>query len=266
MQPTKNNVTIAHEHGDVEHSPRPFKRAGDQALRVRASRDFPSREADERVLADLVRVRNLTRTAHFAQEQEALQPLPTTPLAPCQEIRVPVSQFRTLQMKGHVDAVPSRLSGASLLVRLRAETREGSVGSTVVFPIVRLVGKQQHRIDSPHVIWSLVRKPGAFAAYRSRDDVFPTTPFRLASDRLVSRSLERADRDSVRSFHLAASLSEREVETALTLLFDASTLPCFDAVRDLVHPPHSTEILTLSPPQLDLSPSDELLPSRRSHA
>ncbi len=266
MQPTKNNVSIAHENGDVEQSHHQFKKAVDQALRVRASRDFPTREADVRFLQDLVRTRNLKRSVAFAQEREALQPLPTTALAPCQEVRVTVSQFSTIQIKANVYSVPSRLIGTSLLVRLRAETLEGYVGSTVAFTMPRLIGKQQHRIDYRHVIWSLVRKPGAFAAYRYRDDLFPTTTFRLAYDRLVSRSIERADRDYVRILHLAASTSESEVETALTLLLEASTLPCFDAVRDLVHPPHSTEILALSTPHLDLSPYDELIPSRRSHA
>ena len=156
--------------------------------------------------------------------------------------------------------------GTSLLVRLRAETLEGYVGSTVVFTMPRLIGKQQHRIDYRHVIWSLVRKPGAFAAYRYRDDLFPTTTFRLAYDRLVSSRIERADRDYVRILHLAASISESEVEIALTLLLEASTVPSFDAVRDLVHPPHSAEILALSTPHLDLSPYDELIPSRRIHA
>ncbi len=266
MQPTKNNVSIAHENGDVEQSHHQFKKAVDQALRVRTSRDFPSREAYERFLQDLVRTRNLKRSVAFAQEREALQPLPTTALAPCQEVRVTVSQFSTIQIKANVYSVPSRLIGTSLLVRLRAETLEGYVGSTVAFTMPRLIGKQQHRIDYRHVIWSLVRKPAAFAAYRYRDDLFPTTTFRLAYDRLVSRSIERADRDYVRILHLAASTSESEVETALTLLLEASTLPCFDAVRDLVHPPHSTEILALSTPHLDLSPYDELIPSRRSHA
>ena len=266
MQPTTNNVTIAHENGDVEQSHHRFKQAVDQALRVRASRDFPSREAYERFLQDLVRTRNLKRSVAFAQERQALQPLPTTALAPCQEIRVTVSQFSTIQVKANVYSVPSRLIGTSVLVRLRAETLEGYVGSTVAFTIPRLVGKQQHRIDYRHVIWSLVRKPAAFAAYRYRDDLFPTTTFRLAYDRLISGGVERADRDYVRILHLAASTSESEVETALALLLEASTLPCFDAVRDLVHPPHSSEVLALSAPHLDLSPYDELIPSRRIHA
>jgi hypothetical protein len=96
--------------------------------------------------------------------------------------------------------------------------------------------------------------------------LFPTTTFRPAYDRLISGGVERADRDYVRILHLAASTSESEVETALALLLEASTLPCFDAVRDLVHPPHSTEVLALATPHLDLSPYDELIPSRRIHA
>src|SRR5216684_5308445 len=266
MVPTWNNLHVAHENGDVEQSHFRFKEAVDQALRVRASRDFPTRAAYDRFLQDLIRNRNLKRSQRFVLEQEALQLLPTTPLAPCQELRVTVSRFSTIHIKGNVYSVPSRLIGTSVLIRVRAETLEGFVGSASAFKLPRLIGKQQHRIDYRHVIWSLVRKPGAFAAYRYRDDLFPTTTFRLAYDRLVSSGVQRADRDYVRILHLAASTSESEVETALVLLLEASTLPCFDAVRDLVHPPHSTEILALSPPHLDLSPYDELIPSRRSHA
>jgi hypothetical protein len=96
--------------------------------------------------------------------------------------------------------------------------------------------------------------------------LFPTTTFRLAYDCLASSGVERADRDYVRLLHLAASTSESEVETALALLLETSTLPTFDVVRDLVHPPHSTCVPTLSTPQLDLSSYDELIPSRRTHA
>jgi transposase len=265
MEPTRNNLRIAHENGDVEQSHHQFKQAVDQALRVRASRDFPTREAYERFLADLIRVRNLKRGTRFAEEQAALQPLPNSVLAPCQELRVTVSQFSTIQVKANTYSVPSRLIGTSLLVRVHAETVEGYVGSTVVFTLPRLIGKQQHRVDYRHVIWSLVRKPGAFAAYRYRDDLFPTTTFRQTYDQLITSGIEKADRDYVRILHLAASTSESEVETALTLLRETSTLPTFDAVRDLVHLPQCKQVLTLSAPHLDLSPYDNLIPSRRTH-
>src|SRR3989454_7774426 len=252
MQPTWNNVSIAHENGDVEQSHFRFKEAVDQALRVRASREFPTRSAYDRFLQDLIRNRNLKRSTRFAAEQEALQPLPTTPLAPCQELRVTVSRFSTIHIKGNVYSVPSRLIGTNVLVRVRAETLEGFVGSASAFKLPRLIGKQQHRIDYRHVIWSLVRKPGAFAAYRYQDDLFPTTSFRLAYDRLLESRPERVNQEYVRILHLAASISESEVETALSLLLETSALPTFDAVRDLVHLPHCIQVLALSTPHLDL--------------
>jgi hypothetical protein len=167
---------------------------------------------------------------------------------------------------GHTYSVPSRLIGTTLLVRVRVETLEGYVGSSHALTLPRLVGKQQHRIDYHHIIWSLVRKPGAFAAYRYREDLFPTTTFRLAYDRLVSDRAKRADQEYVRILHLAASTAESEVETALTLLLEVGKLPTSAAVRDLVGVPTSTAVPYLASPTLDLSPYDQLLPSRRSHA
>src|SRR5947209_4706295 len=266
MLPTWNNLHVAHENGDVEQSHFRFKDAVDQALRVRASRDFPTRSAYDRFLQDLIRNRNLKRSERFAQEQEALYPLPTTPLAPCQEVRVTVSRFSTIHIKGNVYSVPSRLIDTSVLVRIRAETLEGYVGSTLAFTLPRLVGKQQHRIDYHHVIWGLVRKPGAFAAYRYRDDLFPTTTFRLAYDRLLVARPQRGNQEDVRMLHLAATTCEADVETAMVLLLETNAIPTFAAVRDLVHPPRSSAALAMVAPDLDLSSYDQLIPSRRTYA
>jgi len=266
MLPTWNNLHVAHENGDVEQSHHRFKEAVDQALRVRASRDFPSRAAYDRFLQDLIRNRNLKRSERFALEQEALHPLPTTPLAPCQEVRVTVSRFSTIHIKGNVYSVPSRLIDTRVLVRVRAETLEGYVGSALAFTLPRLVGKQQHRIDYHHVIWGLVRKPGAFAAYRYRDDLFPTTTFRLAYDRLLVARPERGNQEYVRILHLAATTCEADVETAMVLLLESNAIPTFAAVRDLVHPPRSSVALAMAAPTLDLSSYDQLIPSRRTYA
>ena len=266
MLPTWNNLHVAHENGDVEQSHHRFKEAVDQALRVRASRDFPSRAAYDRFVQDLIRNRNLKRSERFALEQEALHPLPTTPLAPCQEVRVTVSRFSTIHIKGNVYSVPSRLIDTSVLVRLRAETLEGYVGSALAFTLPRLVGKQQHRIDYHHVIWGLVRKPGAFAAYRYRDELFPTTTFRLAYDRLLVARPQRGNQEYVRILHLAATTCEADVETAMVLLLETNAIPTFEAVRDLVHPPRSSAALAMAAPNLDLSSYDQLIPSRRTYA
>jgi hypothetical protein len=266
MQPTWNNQGIAHENGDVEQSHFRFKEAVDQALRVRGSRDFADRRAYEGFLQNLMAKRNQSRAARLAQERAALRPLPAAMLAPCKELRVTVSRFSTIAVLGNIYSVPSRLIGTTLLVRVRAETLEGYVGSSHALTLPRLVGKQQHSIDYHHIIWSLVRKPGAFAAYRYRDDLFPTTTFRLAYDRLVSDRATRADHEYVRLLHLAASTAESEVETALSLLLEAGKLPTSAAVRDLVSVPSPATVPRLEAPPLDLSPYDQLLPSRRTHA
>ena len=263
MQPTWNNTGVAHENGDVEQSHHRFKQAVDQALRVRWCRDFASRSAYEHFLQDLVYKRNQTRDARFTAEKEVLRPLPAAPLSPCKELRVTVSRFSTIHVGSNIYSVPSRLIGTMVMIRVRAETLEGYVGTSPVFILPRLVGKHKHRIDYHHIIWSLVRKPGAFAAYQYRDELFPTTTFRLAYDRLLTDWPKRSNQEYVRILHLAATTSEAEVETALCLLLEAGTLPTLLAVRDLVHLPTVPSIPHLHTPPLDLSPYDQLIPSRR---
>jgi hypothetical protein len=147
MQPTWNNVSIAHENGDVEQSHHQFKRALDQALRVRGSRDFASRAAYEPFVQNLIHKRNQTRSARFSAEKAALRPLPASVLAPCKELRVVVSRFSTMAVASNVYCVPSRLIGTTVLLRVRSECLQGSVGTTRVFEISRQIGKHQHRID-----------------------------------------------------------------------------------------------------------------------
>ena len=262
MQPTWNNAGVAHENGDVEQSHYRFKEAVDQALRVRGHRDFPTRVAYEHFLQDLVRQRNQTRQKRFALERAVLRPLPHAPLVPCREVRVTVSRFSTIQISGNTYSVPSRLIGSQVIVRMRAETLECYLGTQLVITLPRLVGKQQHSINYRHLIWSLVRKPGAFAAYRYRDDLFPRLCFRQAYDQLRGQVPMRADKEYVRVLHLAATTSEAEVETALQLLAESGNLPTFDAVRDLVCVPH---IPVLSPLPVNLACYDQFL-SQKEYA
>jgi len=266
MDPTTNNVGVAHKNGDIEQSHRRFKDAVDQALRVRGQRDFPTRAAYRDFLDELVRQRNVTRQARWTEERATLRPLPATPLGLCRELRVPVSHFSTIQVLRNTYSVPSRLIGTTLTVRVRAETIEAYQGTQHLFSAPRLVGERQHRIDYRHVIWSLVRKPGAFAHYRFRDDLFPRLVFRQAYDQLQETLPARADRDYVRLLHLAAATSESEVVATIERLRAERRVPTFDAVRDLLRPPRATAIPQLSPVRLDLSVYDRLLAGGARHA
>ena len=118
-------------------------------------------------------------------------------------------------------------------MRVRSETLEVYRATAYLLSMPRLLGTGRHSIDYRHVIWSLVRKPGAFAHYRYRDDLFPSLTFRRAYDALEGHAPERADRHYVRLLHLAASTCESEIETALGLLLEQHVVPTFDVVRDL---------------------------------
>lgn len=265
MQSTTNTPGEPKQNGDVEQSHYRFKEAVDQALRVRGSREFVDRAAYLRFLHELIRRRNQTRVARWESERAALRPLPRTALHPSRELRVTVSRFSTIRVLLNTYSVPSRLIGVTLTVRLQAESLELYVGTTHTLTLPRLVGQQRQLIDYRHIIWSLVRKPGAFAQYRYRDELFPRVAFRRAYDALVLHRPAHADRDYVRLLHLAASTSEADVEAALTLLLESGRVPSFDVVRDLVRQPETTSVPSLPAPVIDLRSYDQLLASRCSH-
>lgn len=59
-------------------------------------------------------------------------------------------------------------------------------GDRLIETMPRLRGDKDVRVDYRHVIWSLVRQPGAFARYRFREELFSSLTFRLADDALSS--------------------------------------------------------------------------------
>jgi hypothetical protein len=259
LQPTTNQPGVAHENGDVEQAHYRFKQAVDQALRLQGDRDFADRSTYTRFLQELIRQRNLTRQARFAEEREHLRPLPTSRLDPTTHAQVTVSRFSTIRVLRNTYSVPARLIGRTLTVRVRAETLELYLGASRLETLPRLRGQQRARIDYRHIIESLVRKPGAFAQYRYRDELFPTLGFRQAYDRLCQRLPQRADQEYLRILHVAARTTESEVELALGVLLEAGTVPTSAAVAELVQGPRAVVVPELTPPQLDLSVYDQLL-------
>ena len=125
----------------------------------------------------------------------------------------------------------------------------------------RLRGRHGDRINYRPLVWSLVRKPGAFARYRYRDELFPSLPFRRAYDAIVEQQPDvRGDLEYLRILHLAAATLEADVEAALERLLAAGTVPNADAVRELVTPDLSAELPELAEYPVDLNVYDGLLP------
>jgi hypothetical protein len=244
MSGSTNHPGVSHQNGDIESAHPPFKRALDQALRVRGHRDFHDRGSYEQFLGERVRRRNATplrylRSARFAAEREHLRPLPPAPLLPCKELLVKVHRASLSRVQSNAYSVPSRLIGARLRVHLRAETLELYPGASLVLRLPRLIGRHRQRIDYRHLIGSLVRKPGAFMAYQYREERFPTLVFRQAFDALQGQLPARAVREYLHLLHRAASRSEAEVAAALEQLLAAGTRPTFEACRAAIAPPRA---------------------------
>ena len=92
-----------------------------------------------------------------------------------------------------------------------------------------------------------MRKPGAFARYRFREQMFPTMTFRLAYDALKRWRGERTDVEYVRILHLAATTMESTVDSALALLLEAGEPFDYAIVKELANPtPPRAPILSLS--------------------
>ena len=162
-------------------------------------------------------------------------------------------------MGSRLYSVPSRLIGHRVSLRQHPDVVELVVHDKVVEVMPRLRGDRNVRIDYRHVIWSLVKKPGAFARYRYREELFPSLTFRQAYDALC-RFGDRADLEYVRVLHLAASTYEANVEEVLTTLLARGARFDFAAVKALVQP-ETPSIPDLPPHEPDLAQYDRLLAS-----
>ena len=254
------NAYSGHENGDCEQSHRRFKEALEQELLLRGSRDFGSRQEYWQFVRALVARRNASRAEKFREEEARLRPLPGRRLETLERQRVKVSQGSTIQVKKNTYSVPARLIGESVEARLGAEIIEVWYAGSLVQTMERLRGQSNHRIDYRHVIGWLVRKPGAFARYVYREDLYPTVTYRRAYDALQLQQPGRADREYVRLLHLAAQEGEARVEEALAKLLDQGQPVSEQAVRTLLGNNTPLSVAAqVSVPAVDLRLYDALL-------
>jgi transposase len=230
----------AHENGVAEKANDLLKTALQQALILRGSRDFPTVEAYLAFARAVVDERfHRHRVDELSHERTMLKPLPAHRLPEYTQVDVVVRRWSTVHVAKRVYSVPSRLIGHALEARVHPDVVEIWLGNDLLEKMPRLRGRAQHRIDYRHVIWSLVRKPGAFAAYRYREDLFPTLAFRRGYDALRTGRGDRADVEYVRILHLAASTSEADVARALEVLLERGAPFDYAAVKAIARPAES---------------------------
>lgn len=248
IKPGKSN-----ENGSVEKGHHILKSALEQSLILRGSRDFLTLEAYRDFVEAVVTELNEPCMERLALERPHLKQLPPAPIPAFSDVRAKVHRSSCIRVGNNTYMVPSRLIDHEIVVRVHPDEIEIIYRDQVVARFERLRGEGKHRINYRYIIDSLVAKPGAFARYRYREELFPTLNFRRAYDAIHAVRGSRADVEYVRILHLAAKKMESEVDLALQILLENGTPFDYAAVQALVEP-HAREIsIIISPlvPDLD---------------
>ena len=260
MTARTTEVGAKEQNGDVEASNGVLKRALNQALLVRGSRDFESRAAWQAFVDDLLRKANQGRGHRVADEMAAMRELNVAKLPEYVEVDFRVSEWSTVRVKHCAYSVPSRLIGEWVRVRIFEDRIVVRYAGKTELDCDRLRGHNLKRIDYRHMIWSLVRKPGGFARYVYREEMFPSLVFRRAYDAIQTPHHGlKGDLEYLRILHLAAGTIEADVEAALALLLAANKAITADAVKVLVTTATAIEVPELARPPVDLGAYDALL-------
>jgi hypothetical protein len=260
MTPRTTEIGAKEQNGDVEASHRALKARLEQALLLRGHRDFESRDAWQSFVHGVLRKANAARGARVQEELATLRPLTAARLPEFVEIAARVNAGSTIRVHHCAYSVPSRLIGEVVRVHLHEDRIEVRFAGEIQLACERLRGDRRHRIDYRHVIWSLVRKPGAFARYVYREEMFPSVTFRRAYDAIVGDEPGvRADLEYLRILHLAASTLESDVQAALELLLAEEHAVTVDAVKAITAGAAKPEVPDLEPEPVDLASYDDLL-------
>jgi hypothetical protein len=261
MESTRIKPGKSHENGGAEKGNNLVKNAITQELILRGYRDFENNEQYE-VFARQAVAKHINAQAEtkLLDELDLLRELPSSRVPNYTKFTPTVSKNSLARIGGRLYSVPSRLRGHEVVALQYANEIEVYYRDRLIETMPRLRGDKDVRVDYRHVIWSLVRKPGAFGRYKFREELFPTLTFRRAFDALVTFPGIWADLEYVRILHLAASTMESQVEQALEGLLSEEKPFDYAQVKSIAAPSSPT-VPEVKIPKPDLSTYDRLLSS-----
>ena len=234
MKPRTIGVGKSEQNGDIEALNGALKNRIRQHLLLRGSSDFESVDAYREWLQGVVDAANALRQNKLAEELAAMRPLVAKRLLDYVTEDARVSSWGTIRIRHNAYSLPSRLIGETVRVHIFEDRLEVWYGGVLQAEIERLMGRNGHVVDYRHVIFWLLRKPGAFSRYKYREALFPTLNFRKAYDALTDGMVERkAVLEYLRLLNLAATTMECDVDVALGLLLEQGESPTLAAVRTL---------------------------------
>lgn len=234
MNGQKIQAGRANENGDIEQRHYRFKRAVEQDLLLRGSRDFVSVEQYRLFLKRVQDQLNAGRRPRLIEEMKALRALPNGRLDSVKRLKVRVDSGSLISVGNNNYSESSRLIGERVEARVTAETVAIWYANRKVDELPRLRGRGKHRVDYRHTIDWLVRKPGAFENYRYKEDLFPTSRFRMAYDALRQSAPNSGNRQYLAILYLAATEGETRVDTALRILLERTEEVTSDGVAGML--------------------------------
>jgi hypothetical protein len=263
LEPRTIHVDAPNENGDIESHNRHLKRRLEQHLLLRGYRDFTSEAAYDAFLEAVLTRANGLRTVQVAEELAVRRELPPTRLCEYAEVECRVSSQRTIRVRSVAYSVPAQFIGRRLRVRVHEAELEVYHGAERVAQLPRAPGRRAV-IDYRHVIEALLRKPGAFARYRYREELFPSSTYRRAYDRLVRDHGPRpGELEYLRLLKLTAELGSSAVEGLLgELLGPQAGLWRVASLRRVLCPPPRVDMVE---PAVDLRLYDTLLTEEVAH-
>jgi len=182
MTPTRNNKGVAHENGSIESPNGHLKRAIEDALVMRGSRDFEDLTDYRRFIDEIVGRINARNAKRIDLERASLRPLPARRTTDYEEVTLRVTSSGGFTLRKVFYTVPSRLIGHHLRVRLYDDRLELFLGGTALMTLPRgralSNGSHGHVVNYRHVIHSLRKKPMALMGLIYRDQLFPRQAFR----------------------------------------------------------------------------------------
>lgn len=259
LSPRTIAVGCPNQNGDVESHQGHLKRRLHQHLLLRGSRDFDSEADYDHFVEGVLGAANEHRASKVAEELAVMKELPPVRLCEFSEEDCRVGCYSTVRVKHAVYSVPARYIGQRLRARVYEQRVELYRGSEQVLEVPRSVDRKP-RIDYRHVIDALLRKPGAFAAYRYREELFPNLTYRRALDRLVADyGAREGELEYLRLLKLTAELGGASTLDSLLSECLHQGPPWRTAnLRNYLFPREEVSLSTLDAP-VDLSVYDGLL-------
>lgn len=234
VNPERTNPASANENGDIEQRHYRFKTAVKQALMLRGSHAFESRQDYETFLGRIFERLNAGRKEKLSGEIPLLGDLPASRIEDYKVIEATVTPSSTVHIQHNTYSVHSRLIGERVQIRIFVDRLEIWHAHRLAERLSRLRGEGKHAVNYRHVIDWLVRKPGAFKDYRYRSDMFPSSYFRMTYDNLKRHNAPHADREYLRILRIAALDGQEVTESAARSLLSKAAAVTADAIRGLI--------------------------------